>query len=345
MTWFINDKRTWTQRVFGNMLLNGPVPKHVAIIMDGNRRYAKVRNIKKIEGHISGFEKLVEALNWCFTMGIKEVSVYAFSIENFKRSQEEVDALFDLAREKFQRLLNEKEKIDELKVCVRFFGNISLLPHDLQVIISKVVEMTKNYNNLFMNVCIAYTSRDEITMAIRDICEGVKKNNIHLSDINENLIENSLYTNNSYDVDLLVRTSGEVRLSDFLLWQSSFSVLTFVKQMWPEFSIWNFYMAILNYQLNFDQIHKLKISLKNRIENDLQTSCKMFVIENRKELVDKLKNKGIDDQEDLQQLAKHVANEAIENSIRQHKDRSQSFLDNLNSKRDSFFHQIATSVN
>ena len=108
MTWFVDDKRTWAQKTFGNMLRQGQLPKHVAIIMDGNRRYAKNKKIKKIEGHISGFEKLVEALNWCFTVNIREVSVYAFSIENFKRSPDEVNALFDLAREKFQHLLNEK---------------------------------------------------------------------------------------------------------------------------------------------------------------------------------------------------------------------------------------------
>lgn len=129
MTWFIDDKRSFSQRLFGNILKNGPLPKHVAIIMDGNRRYAKNKKIRKIEGHISGFEKLVEvnkhfliqkkiflfkdlikiqSLNWCFSMDIKEVTVYAFSIENFKRSKDEVNGLFDLAREKFQKLLEEK---------------------------------------------------------------------------------------------------------------------------------------------------------------------------------------------------------------------------------------------
>jgi ditrans,polycis-polyprenyl diphosphate synthase len=107
-TWFVDDKRTWLQKQFGEVLKCGQLPKHIAIIMDGNRRYAKSRNIQKIEGHLSGFEKLVEALSWCFAMDVKEVTVYAFSIENFKRSQDEVDALFDLAREKFQRLLNEQ---------------------------------------------------------------------------------------------------------------------------------------------------------------------------------------------------------------------------------------------
>ena len=104
----IEDKRTWSQKLFGNVLKCGPVPRHVAIIMDGNRRYAKNRHIDKIEGHKSGFEKLFESLNWCIAMGIHEVTVYAFSIENFKRSANEVNALFDLAKEKFKKIIEEK---------------------------------------------------------------------------------------------------------------------------------------------------------------------------------------------------------------------------------------------
>lgn len=261
-TWFKEDKRSWLQKFFGNILKAGPLPKHIAIIMDGNRRYAKNHNLQKIEGHKSGFDKLVEALTWCFTMDIKEVTVYAFSIENFKRSQEEVDGLFELATEKFKRLLNEKEKIDQMQVCIRVFGDISLLPEGLQQIISQVVDMSKNYTNLYMNVCLAYTSRDEMTMAVKDICTGIQEKKLQVSDISEELFEQCLYTANSYDVDLLLRTSGEVRLSDFMLWQSSYSVLSFVKETWPELSIWNFYMAILNFQMNYDAIQEMKASAK-----------------------------------------------------------------------------------
>ena len=108
MSWFIEDPRTWSQKLVGNILKTGSLPNHVAIIMDGNRRYARINQLEKIQGHISGFEKLSEALNWCFTMNVKEVTVYAFSIENFKRSKDEVDQLFVLAREKFEKLLSEK---------------------------------------------------------------------------------------------------------------------------------------------------------------------------------------------------------------------------------------------
>lgn len=279
MSWFGEDKRTWFQRFFAKILQSGPLPKHVAIIMDGNRRFARENNKKTIEGHVSGFEKLVEALTWCYSMNIREVTVYAFSIENFKRSKEEINGLFDLAREKFQRLLDEKDKINKLKVCIRMFGNITLLPADLQKLIAQVVEISRHNSNLFMNVCIAYTSRDEMAMAVNDICNGVKEEKLEFSDIDEKLIEKCLYTSNSYDIDLLLRTSGEVRLSDFMLWQSSFSVLSFVKEMWPELNIWNFYMAILNFQLNYDSIQKMKKEVEERNMVNLRSKYKHELLE------------------------------------------------------------------
>lgn len=347
-TWFIDDKRTWCQRLFGEVLKVGPLPKHVGIIMDGNRRYAKSKNIKKIEGHISGFEKLVEALSWCFNMNIKEVTVYAFSIENFKRSQDEVDALFDLARESFQRLLNEKDKIMELGVCIRIIGEITLLPADLQQIVAKVINLSKVNRNLFMNVCIAYTSREEMTTAVRDICEGVKNKKLDLLDVDETLIENCLYTNNSLDVDLLVRTSGEVRLSDFLLWQSNFSAISFVKKTWPEFSVWNFYMGILNFQLNSDNIQKLKAARDEKRRSDLDIACRMHAIENRQQLIDRIRQKDLSSSvqsnhgseaasnnqtSSLQALAKHVASEAVDTCLREHDKRTSQFTAELKQRR------------
>jgi len=281
MTWFVEDQRSWTQKLFGNMLKNGPLPRHVALIMDGNRRYAKNKNIEKIKGHISGFDKLVESLNWCFTMNIKEVTVYAFSIENFKRSADEVNGLLDLAREKFQKLIEEKDKCDKLGVCIRIFGNLALLPEDLQKTIAKVMTLTKDNNKLFMNVCIAYTSRDEMSMAVKDICQGVEENRLEIKDITDDLIENCLYTSHSCEVDLLVRTSGEVRLSDFLLWQSNITPLTFVDQLWPEFTIWNFYFGILDYQLNFKSINETKKRVeqfrKSELEKEFNKNVDMLI--------------------------------------------------------------------
>ncbi len=163
----------------------GPLPNHVAFIMDGNRRFAKANNMEKIEGHAQGFEKLSETLQWCHELGIKEVTVYAFrygvdrvaygsnylghaitffySIENFKRPQLEVDGLLDLAREKFRRLLDEREKLKEAGVRVRVIGNVHLLPDDLKSLIADAEAATKDNSTRTLNVAFSYTSRDEIT--------------------------------------------------------------------------------------------------------------------------------------------------------------------------------------
>lgn len=122
MSWMREVKITPVQRFFVNVIKQGPVPNHVAFIMDGNRRFARKTHVKRVEGHNKGFEKLAECLQWCFELGIREVTVYAFSIENFKRSQEEVDTLMDLAREKYKRLLEERDKLMENGVCIRVIG-------------------------------------------------------------------------------------------------------------------------------------------------------------------------------------------------------------------------------
>lgn len=187
--------------------------------MDGNRRYANKLHIEKHEGHARGFEKLSETLQWCLDLGIKEVTVYAFSIENFKRSKEEVDSLMELARKKFDKLLEERNKLNERGIKIRVIGNLKLLPKDIAKKIAEAVLMTKDNSKAILNIAFAYTSRDEITAAIRAINQGVRNHVIDVEDINHSLLGGALYTEDSPEVDLLVRTSGERRLSDFLLWQ------------------------------------------------------------------------------------------------------------------------------
>ncbi|KAF7273284.1 hypothetical protein GWI33_014005 [Rhynchophorus ferrugineus] len=221
MPWIAENSLTPVQRFCSNILACGPVPRHIAFIMDGNRRYAKKKQIDKAVGHSRGFEKLSECLRWCLELNIKEVTVYAFSIENFKRSKEEVDALMELARSKFTKLFEEKDKLMENGICIRVIGNLSLLPEDIRKLIAKAMILTKDNNKAILNVAFAYTSREEMTHSIQTIVEGVKNGDIVKEDIDEDLISNCLYTNLSPNPDLLIRTSGEVRLSDFLLWQIS----------------------------------------------------------------------------------------------------------------------------
>lgn len=219
MTWVRDTNLTWLQRIAVNVLKSGPVPNHIAFIMDGNRRFATKSNLKKAEGHSKGFDKLSETLQWCLDIGIKEVTVYAFSIENFKRSNEEVEMLMSLAREKFSKLLSERDRLHERGVCIRIIGNVKLLADDLQKTIAEAVLLTKDNSTSILNVGFAYTSRDEITHSIQTVARGIEENDLSSKDVTEDLLSNCLYTKNCTPPDLLVRTSGEARLSDFLLWQ------------------------------------------------------------------------------------------------------------------------------
>lgn len=246
---------TWIQKVCARVVQRGPIPRHVAFIMDGNRRYAVKKQVMKLEGHSKGFDKLAETLKWCQDLGVKEVSVYAFSAENFKRSKEEVDGLMELARRKFQRIMEEKDKLQAHGVRINVVGEMNLLASDIQEMAAKIENITRSNNKCRFNICLAYTSRLEISTAMKKMAFGVEQGYILPEDITDDLITKTLEVS---PVDLLIRTSGEVRLSDFLLWQSSFSYLSFLKPLWPEFSIWDFYGAILQYQRAHAKIEEEK---------------------------------------------------------------------------------------
>lgn len=220
MSWLSESNLTRLQRFAIRLLQCGPIPKHVAFIMDGNRRFATKNNLKtKTEGHVKGFDKLVEILQWCIDVGIKEVTVYAFSIENFKRSKDEVETLLQMAKVKFEKLIEDKDKLNERGICVRIVGNLSLLPIELQSTMAEVMLMTKNNNQAVWNIAFAYTSRDEMTESIRTIVNGVKRSELTVDDISDDLFKRCMYMSNSPDPDLIIRTSGETRLSDFMTYQ------------------------------------------------------------------------------------------------------------------------------
>lgn len=247
----------WLETFMVKILKCGAIPRHVAFIMDGNRRYAKIRGIEKIQGHSEGFEKLAQTLQWCHDLGINEVTVYAFSIENFKRPQAEVDALLSLATEKFQRLIDEKDKLAENGVRVNVLGNLTLLPQKLQELVHEAMKITRSNTRCTLNVAFSYTSREEVCSAVKKVSKAVEEGLLKPKDIDQNLIEKCLYTGYSPMPDLLVRTSGEVRLSDFLLWQSAYSVTYFSEVLWPEFSLNNLLMAIFYYQRHQRYVNSL----------------------------------------------------------------------------------------
>jgi len=260
MSWIRDSTLNWIQLLCVKVIKSGTVPKHIAFIMDGNRRYAQKNNVQKFVGHSHGFDKLAETLQWCLDLGIPEVTVYAFSIENFKRSEEEVDALMELARQKFQRLLSEKDKLMEHGVCIRVIGNLTLVPQDIQKLIAQAIILTKDNKKAFLNVAFAYTAREEMAQAVQTVVSGVEQGALQLSDVTQQLLANCLYTSTSPDPELLIRTSGEVRLSDYLLWQVSCSCIYFADILWPEFSIWHLLAAILKYQRSYKQLLPVRLA-------------------------------------------------------------------------------------
>src|SRR3989338_3803021 len=201
-------------------------PTHIAIVLDGNRRYAKKHGMPTLKGHEKDYNKINDVLKWCIELGIKEVTLYCLSTENFERSREEVDYLFSLFRSRIVDFKKDKS-IHGNKVKISFIGRLSMFPKDMQKSMQEVMEATKDYNNYKLNLALAYGSRSEIVDAFKKIIsKGIKE-------IDENTIQENLYVPD--DVDILIRPGGEKRLSNFLLWQNSYAEIFFLEKLWPEF--------------------------------------------------------------------------------------------------------------
>ena len=239
----IYEKWLWHQ------VRSGAKPEHIAVILDGNRRWALKHSLNPWMGHRQGAEKVEELLDWCLEMGVKSVTLYAFSTENFRRSPKEVEEIMKITEEKLRKLLTDK-RIHENNVKVKIIGRKSLLPKSLRKLADEVEESTKNYNKHFLNIALAYGGRAEIVDAARKIAERVEKGEIGSKQINEELFEKFLYTAHlpKQDPDLIIRTSGEERLSGFLLWQSAYSELCFLDIYWPEFRKIDLLRAIRTFQ-------------------------------------------------------------------------------------------------
>lgn len=224
------------------------MPKHVAIIMDGNRRYSKIQgNVPVIDGHKRGVGTLEKVLDWCVDLGIEIVTAYAFSTENFNRSDKEVEGLMKLFQENFEGIANNK-KIHKNEVRVKAVGNLELLPENVRQAIKVAEDSTASYKKRQVNIAIGYDGRLEIIDATKKIARDVKDGKINPEDIDEDLINKNLYTAGLEDPNLIIRTSGEERLSGFLLWQSSYSELYFCDSLWPELRKVDFLRALRSYQ-------------------------------------------------------------------------------------------------
>ena len=220
------------------------LPEHVAIIMDGNRRWAKKNNLNIPQGHKEGAENLKRIAKFANKIGIKYLTVYAFSTENWKRSQEEVGAIMKLLKFYLLDFFNWSDE----NIKINVLGRIAELPKDLKDQIHKIEEKTKNNTGLVLNICFNYGGRDEIVTATKNIAQKVLDGELEIEDINEKLFSNYLYTANQPDPDLLIRTSGEERISNFLPWQISYSEFVFTDKFWPEYNEQEFLNSIQIYQ-------------------------------------------------------------------------------------------------
>ena len=221
------------------------LPKHVAIIMDGNGRWAKSRGEERTFGHKSGVTSVRNAISACDKVGIEYLTLYTFSTENWNRPSDEVNTLMSLLSE---TLLEEAEELFSKGIRLHVIGEIEKLPYLVKEQLLNVVDLTKNNTKSNLVLALSYGSQREILNAVKEIAQEVKEGKISTEDINEKLFENHLYTKDLPPVDLLIRTSGEVRISNFLLWQIAYAELQFLDIFWPDFQEEHLYQCIINYQ-------------------------------------------------------------------------------------------------
>ncbi len=224
-----------------------PVPEHVAIIMDGNRRFAEEQGWDPARGHEIGRDTLEDVLDWCLEVDVRYLTVYAFSTENFHRSPREVKHLMDLFEDNFLDMA-EDDRVHEHEINVQAIGQLDALPTRVQDAIQVAEDATGHYDRYHYTIAVAYGGREEILEAIRDIAADVRDGHVDVESIDEGLMSKYLYTSHLPDPDLILRTSGEERLSNFLLWQLAYSELYFSDVFWPGFRKVDFLRAIRDYQ-------------------------------------------------------------------------------------------------
>ncbi len=236
------------ERFLKKQLSSSRKPLHIGLIVDGNRRFAVANRLStRKAGHMAGSDRLEDFLEWCLELDVKIVTLYGFSTENYKRSNEEVEELMSVILEKF-RTLQTNPLIDKENVRIKVIGRRDGFSPEMLKEISKVESLTKTHDSFLLNVAIGYGGRAEIVDAVKRIGSQIKENSLSVEDINEDLLSNHLYTEGLPDPDLIIRTSGEERLSGFLIWQSAYSELYFSEAFWPAFRKIDFLRAIRVWQ-------------------------------------------------------------------------------------------------
>lgn len=262
------------------ILRAGQVPKHIAFVMDGNRRYAKRRNQETREGHNAGFESLSHILELCYNVGVECVTIFAFSIENFKRSPYEVHNLMELTKARLEQICERGDLAEQYGIKVKILGDTKLLKPDVQEVIERTIKITENntkyalsscwysihhltvlsffFSRAVLNVCFPYTSRDDLTTAVQRTVHSAGKGSLDPSQISEETLESNMYLAGTPKLDILIRTSGVERLSDFMLWQAHErgTMIEFIPTLWPEFSPWDMFWIIIKWGYMYNQYHK-----------------------------------------------------------------------------------------
>ena len=237
------------------------LPKHVAIIMDGNGRWAKSQNKERTFGHKNAIKAVREVISACNEVGIPYLTLYTFSTENWNRPTEEVDTLMNLLS---STLLQEAEEIFSKGIRIRAIGDLEALSEDVRNQLYNIMELTKNNTKGNLTLALSYGSQKEILNAVKELCKKVKNGDINENDIDEKLFEQHLYTKEIPPVDLLIRTSGEVRVSNFLLWQIAYAEMQFIDVLWPDFTKETFFQCILDYQTKERRFGKISEQLENK---------------------------------------------------------------------------------
>ena len=221
------------------------LPKHIAIIMDGNGRWAQEKGYTRIYGHNKGVKSVQKIVEESLNLGIQYLTLYAFSVDNWNRPKKEIGTLMSLLVDSLKK---EFEKLIKNNIRLNTIGNIKTLPKKVQDEIIRVSNKTKNNTKMILTIALSYGAREEIENVIKNIAREVKNNTISIENVDHSIINKHLYTQNLPDVDLLIRTSGEQRISNFLLWQIAYAELYFTDVYWPDFGKKDFYKALFNYQ-------------------------------------------------------------------------------------------------
>lgn len=249
---------SWYERVVLWLFSLGPVPRSIGIIPDGNRRYARKTGATVDEGHAAGARKLEQIGSWARQLGVKEETIYVFSTHNFNRPKEEIDGIFQEIEKNANYVLEDPYRSAEKGERIAWNGDLEMLPISLQRCLAKQELVTSCNSGHKSNLCIAYSARHQLTRMTRKMAMAVKRGTLKSEDITATFIEEYLAQEEAPEVDMVLRTSGETRLSDFLLWQSNYAMLYFEKKTFPEVTLWDFLKGILYYQVRCHILRQIR---------------------------------------------------------------------------------------